>query len=177
LLRTRSFPLNVQSIQRLAVERLDVLGSIREVVANAGGSAVVCNDAAAVAVKEAAKKCFPMKTNDVFLPVEQCDRALMFASRPMLRKNAWPVIPVHRDVHALRATATAAPCSLRRHQSFQRVGASAHDPGIARVQRKPDLVGSLGRGDAPIPEIKTQQIGVVRLRELGWLLGADVASR
>lgn len=100
-----------------------------------------------------------MSLDDCDLPRLKRDQALMFPPGPVLRKQAWPMLPVGHDVR------TADPIHLEhlraRAHGMNHLGGLMDDQWVLRVARDPQGVDGLVQGaDASVAEIQAEQVGV-----------------
>jgi hypothetical protein len=96
LLVTGPSPPDTQGLEASAIQGLDVFRPVREVIADALHTTVICDDAAAVTVDESAKELLVVSSYQIGLPMGQGDRSFVLSSRPVLRKQAGPVVGAHR---------------------------------------------------------------------------------
>ena len=98
-------------------------------VADAFDPAIVRDDAAAVAVNEAADELLARLLDEGLLPGLETDRPGVLPAGTVLWKEAWPVLGVERDDDAsLRLWLDR--CALPRHQCVDGVATLLDDPGV-----------------------------------------------
>jgi hypothetical protein len=115
---------------------------------------------------EPAKERFALAFDDRQLPVDKLDVAHPFRSRTVLRENARPVLPVHRDLHAPLGPLLHAGNATSPHADH-RVTDRVDDLfvlGIAGDTESPHA--SRMRREASIPEIDAQEVGVLLLGQV-----------
>src|SRR5918999_72856 len=112
LLVTGARPTDSQGIEAVAVQTLDVLRSVGEVVTHAPKPAVIRNDATAVAVDESPDEVRATAADELGLPAEELDWSLMFSVWAVLRKQARPMARVHDNDDAAARLRALHPGSL-----------------------------------------------------------------
>jgi hypothetical protein len=117
----------------------DVLGAVGDVVADAADSAVIRDDAAAVAVDQAADELLGLAVHDFLLPWLEGDEPAVFRPRAVLRQEAGPVLGVEDDLDAVFARSIDQRSALVGHDQVDRLSASLHDRRIFGVECNPEL--------------------------------------
>ena len=130
----RPRPAQTEGIETVAVQPLDVLGPVREVVADAPHTAIVGHDAAAIAMNETANELFVMLGHELRLPIGQRDLSFVLSARPVLRKQAGPMIGAHRDDVAAARRGPPVPSALSWPDRLERLPAGSNDFWVCPVE-------------------------------------------
>src|SRR5262249_41647554 len=129
----RPGPRNAEPVEGSGEEAEDVLGVIREVVADARHAAVVGDDAAAVTVDQAADEVLGCLFQEPFLPGLQLDWPAVLEAGSVLREQARPVLGVEADVDAALGRITY-PGVLSRHHSIDGRAAAINDARVFLIE-------------------------------------------
>ena len=116
---------------------------------------------AAVRVDEPAEQQLGRAIAEVALPIRQGDEAGVLAPRPVLGKEARPVLRERVDLDARAVSAELDRRAAGRHHLGQRRLAVADDHRVAPIESDPEPkhVARVSR-DVAVPEIEAQQVGV-----------------
>ena len=128
---------------------------IGEVVADALDAAVVGDDAATVAVDQAANEVLGGLIDKLLLPGFQPDRPVVLLAGPMLREEARPVLGVEGD-HDAALLHSLDRCVLSGHDRVDCLLAAVNDAGVLLVQRDPQPPDATHSGDASVTEVETE---------------------
>jgi len=128
---------------------------ICEVVSDALDAAVIGDDAATVAVDQAADEILRRPIDKLLLPWLQPDLPGVFPARTVLREQAWPVLGVegHNDASLLLRFNRP---SLSRHHCVDGVPATVDDAGVFLVQRDPEPPYPPHPRDTAITEVQAE---------------------
>jgi len=135
-----SRPVDAERVEAVAEELLDVFRPVAEVVTDAWYPAVIRDDPTAVAVDQATYEGLALTLDDSLLPRHESDAPQVLAAASVLRDQARPMVPIHRDVHTPAVAALSSPGPLFGQDGLEGGSACIDNAWIRGVERDPNAV-------------------------------------